>query len=58
MTNVMTGGAALRVIASGRLPAGTGRAVNPLFGLREFQHEYDEPQVEGQMFQQQDNQKK
>jgi hypothetical protein len=48
----MTGGAALRVIASGRLPAGTGRAVNPLFGLREFQHEYDEPQVEDQMPQQ------
>jgi hypothetical protein len=33
-------------------------AANPLLGLWEFQHEYDEPQVEGQMFQQQDNQKK
>ena len=69
MTNVMTG-AVGRPARAGlglpgyqlltmRWPAAPGCARgNPLLGLREFQHEYDEPQVEGQMFQQQDNQKK
>jgi len=33
-------------------------AANPLSGLQEIQHEYDELQVEGQMFQQQDTKKK
>ena len=71
MTNVMTG-AAGRPAPAGHAsgPSGyrpvtmrwplhqAGPAANPLSGLREFQREYDELQVEGQMFQQQDNQKK
>jgi len=69
MTNVMTG-AVGRPARAGPGPPGYqpspcgGRqrqaapAANPLLGLWEFQHEYDEPQVEGQMFQQQDKQKK
>jgi hypothetical protein len=69
MTNVTTGAAgrpARAGHAMGHLVTGPspcdGRLdqavpVNPLSGLQEIQHEYDELQVEGQMFQQQDNQK-
>src|SRR5215831_8621937 len=60
MTNVMTGaggrraptGAAGRSGSPGpsfRRPRGTGRAANPLLGLREFQHEYDDLQVKDQV---------
>jgi hypothetical protein len=49
----MTGGAGVPVTApvAGGLTV-RARAANPLLGLREFQHEYDEPQVEDQMAQQ------
>ena len=71
MTNVMTGAVGRPARAGPALgrpgyppsPCGGRRhqaapAANPLLGLQEFQHEYDELQVEGQMFQQQDKQKK